>query len=144
MTPILIFAIVVGAVSLGGAAFLLSLWHEDRASGTRGWPLSRVLAYLAIAGTIAANVLGVVSFLRLLDVPNFREIQVALTPFTVVALLVLDLLFPVLALYLRAVRAASYLVTTDMHLLAREASVQALADKLAALTELVAGKADKA
>jgi hypothetical protein len=154
---VIILAVVIGAVSFGGAAFLLSLWHEDQASGTTGWPLSRVIAYLAVAGTLASNLLSFVSVLRLVDVPNFRDIQLALTPLTVTALLVLDVLFTVLALYLRAVRATGYMTPQIRAGLAQESSVQeAIAaakeayteantvnQKIARLTELVAGKEDK-
>jgi hypothetical protein len=107
MTVVLLISVAIGVVSFGGAAYLLSLWHEDRRSGTTGWPLSRVLAYLAVAGTLASNTLGAVSLLRLLEVPNFLAIRDALQPLTLAAVIVLDLLFTALALYLRVVRARS-------------------------------------
>ena len=107
MNGVLLLGIAIGLASVYGAAYLLSVWHEDRDSGTRGWPLSRVLAYLAIAGTLASNFLSAVSLLRLLNVPDFRAIQLALSPFTLAALLTLDVLFTILALYLRYVRSRS-------------------------------------
>lgn len=157
MNVVLLFAVVVGVVSFGGAAYLLAVWHEDQATGTTGWPLTRVIAYLAVAGTLASNLLSFVSFLRLADVPNFRDIQLALTPLTITALLILDSLFTVLALYLRAVRATGYMTASERSGLAQESSVQqAIAaahaayeeantvnNKIAQLTELVAGKEDK-
>lgn len=157
MTPVLVIAVGIGLVSFMAAAFLLSLWHEDQASGTQGWPLSRVLAYLAIVGTLAANLIGAVALLRLADVPNFRELQLALSPMTLGAILILDLLFPVLALYLRAVRATGYISPTVLPLLATEASVQEaikaakaafqeanhVNNKIAMLTEALGHKEDK-
>ncbi len=119
MSLILFVGTVIGLASLYGAAYLLSLWHEDRAERRAGnevaiahgapdpgdgWPLSRVLAYLAIASTLASNYLLIPTALRLVDFPNFRDIVALLTPFTIAALIVLDCLFTILALYLRAIR----------------------------------------
>lgn len=106
---VLIAAVLIAAASIWGAAYLLSLWHEDRdeqlARGRHpGWPLSRVLAYLAIGATLASTLLGVLTLLRLIAFPSFREIQVALSPLTVTALLYLDVVFTVLAVYLRVIR----------------------------------------
>ena len=158
MTFIVILAVTIGVVSFGGAAFLLSVWHEDRAAGARGWPISRVIAYLSIAGTLASNFLSVVAVLRVIEFPNFREIQLALTPMTTVALLTLDVLFVVLALYLRAVRATGYITPSERSGLALETSVQEaivaahraydeanhVNVKLERLTEIVGGKEDRA
>lgn len=165
MSLVLLFAIAIGFVSFWGAAYLLKVWHEDRDTGTTGWPFSRVLAYLAIAGALASNLLGAVSLLRLVDFPNFREIQLALTPLTISALVILLLLFPTLAIYLRAVRATGYMTSQARTLLAQETSVQEVIaltkegighaeaayheantvnQKIATLTELVASKEDKA
>lgn len=110
MTSLLGLGIVIAAASIWGAAYLLKVWHDDRterrAEGKPdGWPFSRVLAYVAICCTLASNYLVVPTALRLLGIPNFRDIQVALTPFTLTALLVLDVAFVVIALYLRLVRA---------------------------------------
>jgi hypothetical protein len=158
MTLIIVIGVVIGVVSFGGAAFLLSLWHEDHATGTRGWPLTRVLAYLAIAGTLASNVLAAVALLRLmLPTSEFIVIRDALQPLTFTALITLLLLFPVLAVYLRAVRSTGYISPAIVPFLATEASVQeAIKEakaayheandvnvKIATLTELVAGKEDK-
>ncbi len=157
MNLVLVLAVVIGVVSFGGAAYLLSLWHDDRRSGTDGWPLSRVIAYLAIAGTVASNYLAGITLLRLLEVPSFREVQANLTPLTIVAILTLVVLFTILALYLRAVRATGYITPSERSGLATEASVQeAIAAareayteanhanaKLAQLTAIVGGKEDK-
>lgn len=132
MSGVLLLALVIGLGSFYGAAYLLSLWHDDRATGTTGWPLSRVLAYLAIAGTLASNLLSAVSVLRLANVSDFRDIQLALTPLTLTALLVLDAIPTVLALYLRAVRATGYMTPQIRAGLATEASVQ---DAIAAAKE---------
>lgn len=107
MNVIYVIGVAIGVASFGGAAYLLSVWHEDQRSGTRGWPLSRVIAYLAIAGTLASNTLGAVTLLRLAGVENFRAMQLALTPLTLTAILTLDALFTILALYLRVIRARS-------------------------------------
>ena len=136
MMPVVILGVTVGLASFYGAAYLLSLWHEDARSGTTGWPLSRVLAYLAIAGTLASNTLAALTLLRLLDVPNFIEIRDALQPLTFAALVTLDVLFTVLALYLRVVRSTGYITPSERSLLATEASVQmAIAAAREAYTE---------
>ena len=164
MTGTVLLATVIGGVSLYGAAYLLALWHEDRAAGTNGWPLSRVVAYLAVVGTIGSNYLAGLTYIRLLDVPNWQAIQVALTPLTFAFIVALILLFPALALYLRAVRATGYMTPSERAGLATEASVQEVIaltkaatakvaealdvanhsnEKLIRLTEIVGGKEDK-
>lgn len=140
MTLVLFLALAIGLASVGGAAYLLALWHEDRDTGTTGWPLTRVLAYLAIAGTLASNFLGFLSLLRLVEFPNFRDIQLALSPFSLVALLTLDVLFTLLALYLRAVRMTGYMTPQVRAGLATEASVQ----EAIALTKIAAAKSEEA
>lgn len=109
-------AIIVGTIailSIGGSAYLLWIWHEDArsmkvgggaVSAWRTWPFSRVLAYVAIGAMLSSNYLFVSTILRLLDVPNYREIQLALTPLTLAALLFLDMAFLIIALYLRVIR----------------------------------------
>lgn len=113
MNGALLFGLVIAVVSIWGAAYLLSVWHEDRADMIskgesvtllRTWPFSRVLAYVAIACMLASNYLTWPTTLRLIEFPNYREIQTALTPFTLTALLVLDVAFVVIALYLRVIR----------------------------------------
>lgn len=110
---LVVIGIAIALASIWGAAYLLSLWHEDQrdmqARGVkvtiRTWTVSRVLADLSVAACISSNILAAVTFLRLLNVPNFIEIRDALQPLTLPALVFLDLAFVILALYLRAVRA---------------------------------------
>lgn len=110
---IVLIGIAIAFASIWGAAYLLSLWHEDRrdliATGhhvsLRTWPVSRVIAYLAVGACIASNVLAAVTSLRLIAVPNFLAIRDALNPLTLPALVYLDLVFVILAVYLRLVRA---------------------------------------
>jgi len=107
----------IAVLSIGGSAYLLSLWHEDaraiKASGgvvsnLRTWPFSRVLAYVGIGCTLSSNYLLVPTTLRLIGIANFREVQVALTPLTLAALLFLDMSFLIIALYLRLIRGRSH------------------------------------
>ena len=156
MTPVLLLFVLIGLVSFGGAAYLLTVWHEDRASGTRGWPLTRVVAYLAIAGTLASNHLAGLTVLRLSGNPRYPEVVAALTPMTIVALLVLLALFPILAAYLRVVRATGYMTASERSGLATEASVReaisaardayheanTVNQKIATLTEALGHKQD--
>lgn len=115
MTGLVLVGVVIALASIWGAAYLLSLWHEDQrdmiagghGASWRTWPLSRVVAYLAIVACIASNVLGAVALLRLLDVPNFLAIRDALQPLTLPALVFLDVMFTLLAIYLRILRARS-------------------------------------
>lgn len=158
MTIVLLLVLAIGAVSLWGAAYLMSVWHEDRQMGTTGWPLSRILAYLAIVGTIASNWLAGLTLIRLANVPNYRDIQVALTPLTLIAIILLLSLFPILASYLRVIRATGYMSQSERSGLAKESSVQeaiaAARDafveanhanvKIATLTEALGHKEDKA
>jgi hypothetical protein len=155
---VLVIALMIAApASIWAAAYLLSLWREDRNSGTDGWPVSRIIAYLAIGSTVAASLLAALTGLRLADVPNYREIQLSLTPFSVTAVLYLMIVFTVLAVYLRAVRATGYMSPSERSGFATEASVQEaivaakaayteanhVNNKIADLTALVAGKEDK-
>ena len=162
MNLVLILAVVLAVVSFYGAAYLLSVWHEDKRSGTDGWPLSRVLAYLAIVGTLAANWLAGLTLIRLAEVPGYRDIQIALTPLTIIVILALDLLFPVLALYLRVIRASGYMTPSErsglaalvqedidltrqgiQHAKAAYEVANSVNEKIATLTEIVGGKEDK-
>lgn len=109
MTLALLFGLAIALTSIWGAAYLLRVWHEDaaamRAAGTwQSWPFSRVLAYVAIACTLASNYLVLPTLLRLL---GFPLAQAALTPITVAALVTLDVAFVVIAIYLRIVRSRS-------------------------------------
>lgn len=111
MSVVLLIAVAAAAISIWGAAYLMSLWHDDRDELLArrppvepGWPFSRVLAYLGIVATLSSNLVGAVALLRLLEVPSFRDAQLALTPFTLASLLYLDLVFPLIALYLRSRR----------------------------------------
>lgn len=115
---ILPIALAIAAASIGAAAYLLALWREDaadlKAVGRwrgilRTWPFSRVLAYVAIGCTISSNVLGAVTLFRVLGTgplgpDTVRHIQAALTPFTLTALVFLDVAFVILAIYLRIIR----------------------------------------
>lgn len=157
MTVVLLLILAISLVSLYGAAYLLALWHEDRASGTTGWPLSRIIAYLAVTGTIASNWLAGLTLIRLANIPNYRDLQVTLTPLTLIAIVLLLSLFPILATYLRVVRAMGYITPKERAGLATEASVQeAIAaakdafleanhanHKIAVLTEALGHKEDK-
>lgn len=113
MNGVVVFGLAIAIASIWGAAYLLRIWHEDRddmiragqsVTFLRTWPFSRVLAYVAIACTLASNTVAIPLTLRLVNFPNFREIGIALTPFTVTSLLVLDVAFVVIAIYLRIVR----------------------------------------
>lgn len=112
MTFVLVLGVLIALGSFGGSAYLLALWHEDagllRASGTRVswriWPFSRVLAYLSIGSTLASNLLAFGALIRIANVANYHEIQIALTPLTLIALLFLDSVFLVIAAYLRLIR----------------------------------------
>lgn len=108
MTVAVLIGAIIAAGSVWGAAYLLSLWHEDARSlrrvSWRTWPFSRVLAYVSIACTLASNYLIVPSALRLLSVEGFHDIVAALTPFTIIAIIVLDVAFVVIAIYLRVIR----------------------------------------
>ena len=120
MNGVLFLAIAVAIASIWGAAFLLRIWHEDRddlqaahvkdpkanppVRFLRTWPFSRVLAYVAVLACLASNTVGLPLILRLIEFPNFREIGLALTPFTITSLLWLDVAFVVIAIYLRIVR----------------------------------------
>jgi hypothetical protein len=113
VNALVLLGVVIAAASIWGAAYLLSLWHEDRdemltRAVTPGWPLSRVIGYLAVAACIASNTLASVTVLRLfLDGSDFATIRDALQPLTLAALVYLDIMFTLLAVYLRAVRARS-------------------------------------
>lgn len=115
MSALVLLGLAIAVASIWGAAYLLSLWHEDRAdmlsSGQsvtwQTWTVSRVIAYLAIVACIASNTLAAVATLRLLDAPDFLAIRDALQPLTLPALIYLDLVFTLLAIYLRVVRARS-------------------------------------
>ena len=112
MNALVLLGIAIALASIWGSAYLLSLWHEDRdeqrSRGVNpGWPISRVVAYLAIAACIASNTLAGVTVLRLLNVPDFAAIRDALQPLTLTALVYLDVVFVILAVYLRVVRARS-------------------------------------
>lgn len=113
MNGVLLLAIGIAIVSIWGAAYLLSVWHDDRAdllrrghevSTFRTWPFSRVLAYVSIACMLSSTYLGTLTVLRLIGLPEQEEIRVALTPFTLAALLVLDVAFVIIAAYLRFLR----------------------------------------
>lgn len=117
MNVVLLLAVAIAGASIWGAAYLLRVWHEDRAhmiaSGEpvtllRTWPFSRVLAYVAISCTLASTYLGWLTIARLLNLSVLgltnEQMRVELTPFTLAALLVLDAAFVVIALYLRVIR----------------------------------------
>ena len=111
-----IIATAIGVVSIGGAAYLLALWHDDerdlRASGRwrgwlRTWPFSRVLAYVGAGTTAAAVYLAALTILRVVlagQGVDFAPITQALTPLTIAALLYLLAAFPIVAGYLRLLR----------------------------------------
>lgn len=110
MNGVILLGFAIALASIWGAAYLLRIWHEDATdmkrhgeavTFLRTWPFSRVLAYVAIACMLASNFLLVPTALRLAGRP---DLQVALTPFTLTSLIVLDVAFVVIALYLRVVR----------------------------------------
>lgn len=115
MNGLVILGLGIAVASIWGAAYLLSLWHEDQhdmiAQGQkvtwRTWPVTRVIASLAIGACLASNVLGTVALLRLQGTPNFLAIRDALQPLTLPALVFLDVMFVLLAGYLKFIRVRS-------------------------------------
>lgn len=113
MTVAYAIGIAIALASIWGAAYLLKLWHEDAAllrqqgvdvTHLRTWPFSRVLAYVAVACTLASNFLIVPTVLRFTGVINAT---IVLAPLSITAFLVLDISFVVIAAYLRIVRSRS-------------------------------------
>lgn len=115
MNGLVVIGLAIALASIWGSAYLLSLWHEDQRDmiahgqpvSLRTWPVSRVIADLAVGACISANVLGFVTILRLGAFPGFVAIRDALLPLVVPSLVYLDLAFVILAAYLRIVRARS-------------------------------------
>lgn len=103
----------IAAAAVAASAYLLSLWHADQADlkrrgeyhGWRSWPFSRVLAYVGAVSTVASTYLAVVTVARAtFDPATGAAVIQALTPFTLAAILVLDLAFILIAGYLRILR----------------------------------------
>lgn len=105
MTPVEWLVLALVPIALGGATWLWQLHAEVRAADARAHrPIVGLSLVLALVGSIAAasgTYFGCVVVLRH---AGFEELAATLTPLTVAAIIALEVLPTVIALYLRWAR----------------------------------------
>lgn len=104
MTMALVVAMALAPLSVGAAAYVWSLHREDLRTGGSRVGFSFVLAVTGTMAALVAVLLGLVAFLVIIERTDLARV---FNPAVIAALLILDAIPVVNALYLRLQRGRS-------------------------------------